>query len=185
VVQAPAEEVDLSLVDLSLALGVVLALGIPMEQVLPRIATLRVPSHRLEEAVSPSGVVVLDDTYNANPLGARRALARLESSGSPGGRKVLVTPGMVELGPRQRQENADLGKEAVRVCTDLVVVGRTNRRWIIGGAEQELKSLSAERIGSVNILAVDRRDQAVAWVRENLGSGDVVLYLNDLPDHFP
>lgn len=185
VARAPAEKVDLSLVDLSLALGVVLALGIPIGEVLPRISSLRVPSHRLEEAVSSSGVVVLDDTYNANPLGAKRALARLGISGSPGGRKVLVTPGMVELGPRQRQENAELGKEAVRICSDLVVVGRTNRRWIIEGAEQELRSLSTESPVTVNILAVERRDQAVAWVRENLGPGDAVLYLNDLPDHFP
>jgi UDP-N-acetylmuramoyl-tripeptide--D-alanyl-D-alanine ligase len=184
VVTAPPQDVDLSLVDLSLALGVVLALGLSLEDALERVALLRVPSHRLEEAVSPSGVVVLDDTYNANPLGARRALARLQETGSPEGRKVLVTPGMVELGPRQRQENSELGKEAVRVCSDLVVVGRTNRAWLTEGVQQEMAS-SPEGSAKLRIVLVDRREQAVAWVRENLGPGDAVLYLNDLPDHFP
>jgi UDP-N-acetylmuramoyl-tripeptide--D-alanyl-D-alanine ligase len=37
----------------------------------------------------------------------------------------------------------------------------------------------------LRVRSVGRRDQAVAWVRQNLGSGDAVLYENDLPDHYP
>ncbi|NIQ53771.1 MAG: UDP-N-acetylmuramoyl-tripeptide--D-alanyl-D-alanine ligase, partial [Gemmatimonadetes bacterium] len=57
------------------------------------------------------GVTVVDDTYNSNPAGARAALALLGRVGDPGGRRVLVTPGMVEMGPVQAEENARLAAE--------------------------------------------------------------------------
>jgi hypothetical protein len=34
-------------------------------------------------------------------------------------------------------------------------------------------------------MLVDTRDEAVSCVRANTGPGDVVLYENDLPDHYP
>ncbi len=67
---------------------------------------------------------------------------------------------------------------AAAVATDLVVVGRTNRRALMAG----LASSTDRRPRS----AWSRdRDQAVEWVREHLGPGDAVLYENDLPDHYP
>ncbi len=56
----------------------------------------------------------------------------------------------------------------------LFVVGRTNRAALLSGAA-----------GHVELTTVDRLDQAINWVRANLGPGDAVLYENDLPDHFP
>ncbi|MGH9149428.1 MAG: glutamate ligase domain-containing protein, partial [Acidimicrobiales bacterium] len=118
---------------------------------------------------------VIDDTYNANPAGAAAALAALQAHRSPAGRAVVVTPGMVELGPRQGEENAAFGAAAAAAATDLVVVGRTNRAALVEGASG----------GQAEVRVVERRADAVAWVRANLGPGDVVLYENDLPDHFP
>jgi UDP-N-acetylmuramoyl-tripeptide--D-alanyl-D-alanine ligase len=120
-----------------------------------------------------AGVVVIDDTYNANPAGARAALAALSRRGS--GRRVVVTPGMIELGPRQYEENSAFAAKAAEVATDLVIVGRTNRRALLEGAAG----------GRVSVNVVDSRDEAVAWVRSTLESGDVVVYENDLPDHYP
>jgi UDP-N-acetylmuramoyl-tripeptide--D-alanyl-D-alanine ligase len=93
-------------------------------------------------------------------------------------RRVVVTPGMVELGPRQAAENRHFAAACAGVATDLLVVGRTNRRALMTGATSESGS-------PLRVRPVRRRDQAVAWVRQNLGSGDAVLYENDLPDHYP
>jgi UDP-N-acetylmuramoyl-tripeptide--D-alanyl-D-alanine ligase len=120
-------------------------------------------------------VLVIDDTFNANPAGARAALDLLLTSGR-GGRRVVVTPGMVELGTLQAQENRSFAARVGQVASDLVVVGRTNRRALLRGAAGR---------GGADVRSVATRDQAVAWVRRNLGPGDVVLYENDLPDHYP
>ena len=73
---------------------------------------------------------------------------------------------------------AEFGEAAAAVATDLVIVGRTNRRALEAGS----------RVGAgstARVFRVRHRDQAVEWVRQHLGSGDVVLYENDLPDHYP
>jgi UDP-N-acetylmuramoyl-tripeptide--D-alanyl-D-alanine ligase len=151
-------------------------------------------AHRLEPTVGSGGGVVLDDTYNANPAGARVALEQLATA-APGGRRVLVTPGMVELGRRQADENARFAAAAVGVVTDLVVVGATNRRALLAGARRGAGTGDGDPIrppeagvpaaGKPQVVTLATRDQAVAWVRHHVGPGDAVLYENDLPDHYP
>jgi UDP-N-acetylmuramoyl-tripeptide--D-alanyl-D-alanine ligase len=116
-------------------------------------------------------VWVIDDTFNSNPSGARVALAELVRRGG-GGRRVVVTPGMVELGPLQFEANRAFAEEIARVATDLVIVGHTNRRSLRAGYPP------------LRPLCVRTRDEAVTWVRATLGPGDAVLYENDLPDHY-
>jgi UDP-N-acetylmuramoyl-tripeptide--D-alanyl-D-alanine ligase len=155
------------------ALGVALALGVRASELVPRLTGLPGVAHRLSVATAPSGVVVIDDTFNSNPAGARAALDVLRRV-APGTRRAVVTPGMVELGPRQREENERFARTAGDIATDLLVVGRTNRVALLDGAR-----------GSVSVLTVRRREDAVRWVREHLSAGDAVLYENDLPDHYP
>ena len=155
------------------AVAVALQLGVERAEVARRLGTLPVAPHRLQPGVGPGGVVVLDDTYNANPAGGRAALAALGRLGADAGHRILVTPGMVELGRRQSEENAALAEEAAAVATELVVVGRTNRRALVRGAD------------GTPVVVVRTREQATAWVRSHAGPGDVVLYENDLPDHYP
>ena len=169
-----------ALSNVACALGVAFALGVEDGTALERIASLPVAANRLEATTSPSGVTVLDDTYNSNPAGAALALAALERVGRPGGRRVVVTPGMVELGPLQASENARFATSAGSVATDVVVVGRTNRRALEKGLATARESGLA-----VTVHRQPTRDAAVAFVRAELGPGDAVLYENDLPDHYP
>ncbi len=163
--------------NLACAVAVALALGIAPGRVAAHLAEVRGADHRLQPVTGAGGAVILDDTYNSNPAGAAAALDALV--GAPGdGRRVVVTPGMVELGSRQAEENEALGKAVAGVATDLVVVGRTNRRALLAG-------VAAAGGAGLAVRVVDHRDEAVAWVRDQLGPGDAVLYENDLPDHYP
>ncbi len=157
--------------NLACALAVAFALGVPHNVALGRIAGLPPVANRLASAPAPSGVWVIDDTFNSNPSGARAALAELARRGV-GGRRAVVTPGMVELGPRQFEENRSFAHAAASVVTDLVIVGETNRRALEAGWSPQ----PSRRVRT--------RDEAVAWVRTTLGPGDAVLYENDLPDHY-
>jgi len=178
------------------AVAVALELGVAPGEVARRMATLPTAPHRLDRSVGAGGVLVLDDTYNANPAGARAALATLERLGRDAGRRVVVTPGMVELGRLQAAENTAFGRAAGAVATDLVVVGRTNRRDLLRGALGGAAhggdaggggsaGDAADAPGPARAVTVRTRQQATAWVRAHLGRGDVVLYENDLPDHYP
>jgi UDP-N-acetylmuramoyl-tripeptide--D-alanyl-D-alanine ligase len=155
------------------AVAVALQLGVPGSMVVERIPTLPPVANRLTADTSASGVYVIDDTFNSNPAGARAALALLAAAPATG-KRVVVTPGMVELGRRQAAENEAFGRAACEIASTVVIIGLTNRRALLRGAA-----------GLGRAVVVRTRDQAVAWVRANLGPGDAVLYENDLPDHYP
>ncbi len=157
------------------ALGVVLALDLPLEVVLPRLDSLPESDHRQQVVTSASGVTVIDNTFSSNPASATASLALLERLAEPQSRLVLVTPGMVELGHQQFEANRAVAVAADDVATDLVIVGETNRKALMAGA--------AHRDLTVHLAPT--REHAVEWVRANLRAGDVVLYENDLPDHYP
>jgi UDP-N-acetylmuramoyl-tripeptide--D-alanyl-D-alanine ligase len=143
----------------------------PVSDVLAQVSTITTVANRANVVTAPSGVVVIDDTFNANPASAQASLALLAAQGLPG-RNVVVTPGLVELGASQRAENSALAKAIVEHGFELVAVNRTN--------------LAAFRAGAgKGFTHFDTRAEAVAWVREALVPGDGVLYLNDLPDHYP
>ncbi|WP_419912642.1 Mur ligase family protein [Candidatus Poriferisodalis sp.] len=172
-------------------------LGVSDEDIARRLADLPTPEHRRTAAHSEGGVMVIDDTYNSNPAGARAALGMLANTEA--GRRVVVTPGMVELGRTQAHENRLLGEHAARIADDVLIVGRTNRTALLGGAAgwdsatarratrgRGARSLVHDRSDArATVRCVADRDEAVRWVRAHLQSGDAVLYENDLPDHYP
>lgn len=157
--------------NLACALGAARALGVGDEVLLAGLERVAPVANRLNVVTAASGVVVIDDTFNANPASAMAALDALAGLAVTG-RRVVVTPGMVELGREQHTENLKLARRAAALGDELVVVKRTNALAL------ELGYGSPPR-------RFDSRDEAVAWVRGSLGAGDAVLYLNDLPDHYP
>jgi UDP-N-acetylmuramoyl-tripeptide--D-alanyl-D-alanine ligase len=148
-------------------------LGVPADRIAQRLPGLPSAEHRRQVVTTPRGVTVVDDTYNSNPAGAAAALTTLLAL--PARRRVVVTPGMVELGSIQDAENRVFAADAAGVVDDIVVVGRTNRAALLEGA----------RAGRASVVEKPHREAATAWVRAELGDGDAVLYENDLPDHYP
>jgi UDP-N-acetylmuramoyl-tripeptide--D-alanyl-D-alanine ligase len=160
--------------NLAIAAAVAAHLEVSGDEIAKRLSTLPGIPHRRQRSTSERGFVVIDDTYNSNPAGAGAALDLLCSL-PVSGRRVVVTPGMVELGSRQFEENYVLGRAVGSRATDLVVVGKTNRRALLEGSAG----------GPAVVTVASSRQEAVEWVRSHLGPGDAVLYENDLPDHYP
>lgn len=151
------------------ALAAAIAAGVNAETVARNLESLSQPDNRGGVALSESGVLIFDDTFNANPAGAAKAVMRLTESVD--GRRVLITPGMVELGDLQFSENKKLATLAHDNGVELIAVGRTNRKALLAGHP--------------GAITVKNRAAAAKWVRENLREGDAALWENDLPDHYP
>ena len=157
--------------NLACAIAATFELGGDTYEVATRISHLTAAQHRLTVVRAPSGLTIIDDTFNANPASSTAALELLTSIPVPG-RRVVITPGLIELGSEQVSENEALGRAIKAAGASMVVVARTNARALTTGFDGEH-------------LRFDIREEAVAWVRANLGETDLVLYLNDLPDHYP
>ena len=156
------------------AVAVARALGRPLEELAEGIEELRGVEHRLQLIEGAGGVTVIDDAYNSNPEGAAAALDVLEAF--PGSQKVVVTPGMVELGPLAVEENERLGERAAAVADALIVVARTNRAALLSGA--------ARANSGCEVIAVDSLSEARRRLEELVRPGAVVLFENDLPDQY-
>ncbi|MEA2499082.1 MAG: UDP-N-acetylmuramoyl-tripeptide--D-alanyl-D-alanine ligase, partial [Actinomycetota bacterium] len=110
------------------------ALGLPLEDLGDSIAQMEPVEHRLQIIEGAGGVVVIDDAYNSNPDGATAALEVLEAM--PGGKKIVITPGMVELGTEQYEANAEFGRRAAEVADVVIAVAAINRDALLEGAER-------------------------------------------------
>ena len=153
--------------------AVATSLGRPLADLAAPIASLSPVEHRLQIIEGTGGITVIDDAYNSNPSGAAVALEVLADM--PGRRKVVVTPGMVELGDEQFEANRSLGRRAASAADTVIVVARVNREAITSGARSA---------GTPSrVIAVDTLAEAQHELARLLQPGDVVLFENDLPDH--
>lgn len=160
-------------INIAIALGIAWALEVPKDQVTARLGSLPVAAHRAEVQKTPEGVWIIDDTYNSNPVGSRRAVLDAAAlAAERGGPLVVVTPGMVELGPVQELRNRELGQAVIDAGGTLCVVGLTNRKALVQGASGQAE-------------VYDTRGEAVQAALRAAGSQGVILYENDLPDHYP
>ncbi|HSF33874.1 MAG TPA: UDP-N-acetylmuramoyl-tripeptide--D-alanyl-D-alanine ligase [Candidatus Tectomicrobia bacterium] len=152
-----------------------LAIGIPLQELAKAIHDLPPVPHRLQLMDNGSGVTVIDDSYNSNPIGAMAALDVLGSFDR--GQRILVTPGMVELGALETQLNEELGAKAAEVCDYVVLVGVERTKHLVAGLQR--KNFPPEKIRVVRDL-----NGATIVLPTIVGVGDTVLFENDLPDQY-
>ncbi|MCX5906131.1 MAG: Mur ligase family protein [Deltaproteobacteria bacterium] len=150
-----------------------LELGLTLKEISAAIPKIQPILHRLQPVRGKGGVTVIDDSYNSNPVGAMEALHVLNDFKT--GKRVLVTPGMVELGENEDKCNEEFGAEAAKICDYVLLVGVKQTQAILKGLERE--KFSPERIRLVKDL-----DEATRHLQNILHAGDVVLFENDLPD---
>ncbi|MGC8473581.1 MAG: glutamate ligase domain-containing protein [Candidatus Dormibacteria bacterium] len=130
--------------------------------------------HRLE-VTRQGGVTIIDDAYNSNPEGAREALQLLGQL--PGRRRVLVTPGYIELGEEEEESMTELGRHAAAVCTHVILVGPRH-------TEPVYRGLVAAGFPPAQVSVVADLEEAQAVLPRVAGEGSVVLFENDLPDQY-
>jgi UDP-N-acetylmuramoyl-tripeptide--D-alanyl-D-alanine ligase len=160
--------------DLLCAIAVAAELGRPLGDIVARAATIEGAPHRLE-VTRHAGITIIDDAYNANPTGAAEALRLLAAL--PGQRRVLVTPGYIELGSEQEQSMRELGRMAAGVCTHVILVGPRHSVPVALGLRE-----AGYPDGQVSVVADLNGAQRI--LPEVAGSGSVVLFENDLPDQY-
>lgn len=152
-------------------------LGVPANKQRNAIARLQPVEHRLSMKVA-NGITVLDDAYNSNPQGAKMALEVLKNfKVGNGNKRIVITPGFVEMGTRQAEANKELGRTIAVSCDYAIVVNATNREAIKGGIDEG-------GMPQESYFLADSLTHAHAHLAQILRAGDVVLYENDLPDNF-
>ncbi len=157
------------------AIAIALRLGMPVDKVRFAVSRVEQVEHRLNMKHTPGGITIIDDAFNSNPHGSRMALDVLRAMDS--GKRIVITPGMIELGDRQREANEEFGRNMARSADVAVVVGAYNRDAILAGLRDG--GMPADRIHAVDTFA-----QAQNVLSSIARSGDTVLYENDLPDTF-
>lgn len=151
-----------------------LAVGRSLSGLKEAILSLEPVEHRLQLIEGSGGVTVIDDAYNSNPQGAAAALEVLAAM--PARRRVVVTPGIVELGPAQADANRALGALAARVADAVIVVAAVNREALSEGVRSSANGTA--------LVTVDSLRDAEHELARLLAPGDAVLFENDLPDHY-
>ncbi len=160
------------------AMTVSLNCGMSLKEIQDALLRLEPVPHRLQLIAGGAGVTVIDDSFNSNPEGAKAALEVLSDFVSEkNGKKVLVTPGMVELGELEYEENKRFGSEAAKVCDLVILVGPTRTVPIKAG-------LKDDNYPEQQILVVANLKEAQQHLEKRLKPGDVVLFENDLPDNY-
>jgi UDP-N-acetylmuramoyl-tripeptide--D-alanyl-D-alanine ligase len=151
-------------------------LGIDGARIAEGLSSVEAPAHRLQPIHNRrAGVVVIDDAYNSNPDGAGSALEVLREH--PASRRLLVTPGMVELGDLEAQLNRGFGEHAATVCDIAILVGPTRTAPIREGLE-------SAGMDAAGVHVVRDISEATALLGRLTRAGDVVLFENDLPDTY-
>ena len=160
--------------NLALAFATALAMGISAENTLLSLRTTPQIKHRLEVKREPNGAVIVDDAYNSNPIGFASGLAALDNLRSPNGRRILVTPGMVELGAAHEAEHEKIGTLAGAHVDILLPV-------VPDRIAPMIAAYKAANPGGL-VIPCENFAGAQSWLTANLRAGDTVLLENDLPD---
>ncbi|MBR4995924.1 MAG: UDP-N-acetylmuramoyl-tripeptide--D-alanyl-D-alanine ligase [Alistipes sp.] len=167
-----------NILNLLAAIAVADELKVPASMQKRAIRQIEQIEHRLSIKTTAGGVTIIDDAYNSNPAGAKMALEVLREFQIKGsGRRVVVTPGFVEMGESQERNNRQLGRDIAQAADWVYVVNKVNRQAItLGLADREFPE---ERI-----IQTDSFAEAMAHLSKTMQAGDVILYENDLPDSF-
>ncbi|MDD4608416.1 MAG: cyanophycin synthetase, partial [Bacilli bacterium] len=148
-------------------------LGINIEQLKIGVRKVTSIEHRLE-LKRYGNINIIDDAYNSNPVGSKMALDVLDLMP---GKKIIVTPGMIELGDKQYELNMKFGEYIADVCDEVILVGEEQTKPIYDGLM--LKKYNQKRIHVINDVKI-----AFELMQQLRDKETYVLLENDLPDIF-
>ena len=162
-------------------------LNISDKQIQDAISKLQPIEHRLQLLANKNNIHIIDDAFNSNPVGAKNALEVLKqfegNKKGKKGKKILITPGMVELGDIQEEENYKFGKLAADACDYVILVGlgSASKKSTI---EQIKRGLLENNFSSNNIYLLANIEEATKQLQNIVRANDIVLFENDLSDNY-
>lgn len=160
----------------NILLGIALASEMQIEpsEIVKAVEDLKQVEHRLETKTI-NGYNFIDDAFNSNPSGSKFALKTL--SLMPG-KRVVVTPGLIDLGEFENKANYEFGKNMIDNADFVILVGKNQTRFIYKGLKDSGYNID-------NVLVVDKIYEAFNYVYANFKPTDTTILLeNDLPDAF-
>ena len=156
------------------AISVAINFGIPMKSLVRAVRNLKPVKHRLE-LIPGKGKNIIDDAYNSNPEGAKGAIDALSEFE---GLKILITPGMVELGEKEYELNYEFGKYAAGKCDYILLVGKKQTKPI----QEGIKKTSFDK---EKLVVVEKIEEALEIADKiEPGKHRTILLENDLPDQY-
>lgn len=161
--------------NLAAAIIVALYLQVPVDKIRYAVEKIEQVEHRLQVKRTPAGITILDDAFNSNPHGSSMALDVLASMTT--GKRIIITPGMIELGERQSELNFAFGEKIAKSADVAIVVGEYNREAIVSGIKKG-------GMDPAKVKTAATFNEAQAMLNAIVAKGDTVLYENDLPDTF-
>ena len=156
------------------AIAVANKLGVKLKDLKVPVRRLQSVEHRMQ--LREHGLVtIIDDAFNSNPVGSRAAVETLKMFD---GIRIMITPGMVELGDKEEEYNYKFGTYAADCCDHILLVGKKRTKPIYDGALS--RGFSEDRI-----RAFDKLEEALSCAYEIKGQGHKYILLeNDLPDNY-
>lgn len=164
-----------SVADIVAAAAVAHKLGVTPEDIKFAISSLTPTEHRLQLKPFKNGSLLIDDAYNSNPVGCLEAVRVLGSF--EGFKKVIITPGLIELGVKEYDCNYQLGLESTKWCDIIILVGK-NR------AKPMLDAIETTDFNKENVFVVSSFKEAMEMYLPMADEKSVVLLENDLPDNY-
>jgi len=149
-------------------------LGISVEKIIKAVSRIEPVPHRLQLIRTASDTLIIDDAYNANPDSSAAALEVISYFKSR--KKIIVTPGFIELGKLQYDANFNFGKEISKIFDIAIFVGIANKDALINGFESA-KSLN-------KYFYFDTLDDATKILPSVQKGPCIILFENDLTDNY-
>lgn len=148
-------------------------LGMTIAQLQAGVKKVKPVEHRLEMK-KMGNINIIDDAYNSNPVGAKMALDTLALMP---GKKIVVTPGMIEMGIEQDQLNATFGSQIAEVADAVILVGEMQTKPIYD-------ALVKKKFKRENLYVLNDVKEAFPLIQTLKDQDTYVLLENDLPDIF-
>jgi UDP-N-acetylmuramoyl-tripeptide--D-alanyl-D-alanine ligase len=148
-------------------------LGMSLEEIKNGVEKIKPLTNRLNPIYNnQSNIWVIDDSYNANLNGILSGLEVLERAQ---GRKVVLTPGLVELGDRSEEIHKKIGKAYAEKANLVLLIKNSVAPYIIEGMEEN---------NFHEFKVYNNTGEAHNDLKNILKSGDTIIFQNDWPDNY-
>ena len=164
-----------NLEDIAMASALAYKLGVSLEEIKDAIKQVKPMAHRLELIKNNNDLTIIDSSYNSSEESSKSSLEVLNMFKS--GKKIIVTPGLVEMGEKEKFVNLEFGKNIADVCDRVIIVNHVNKDAITLG-------LQDKKFNMENVYFAEDLNAVKELLPTIAQSGDIVLFENDLPDNY-